>query len=73
MQRRLAARRDNERRLAAVAEQMETIAELVKLVHERSLFAVDIAQTDELIEQAAQELELSGGMIESLLASRAVA
>lgn len=73
MQRRLAARRENERRLAAVAEQMETLAELVKLVHERSLFAVDIADTDALIQQTTQELEMSGAMIESLLASRSVA
>lgn len=73
MSRRLAARRDNERRLAAVHEQLETIAELIKLVHERSLFAIDIADTDALIAQTAQELEVSGSMIESLLATRSVA
>jgi hypothetical protein len=73
MQRRLAARRENEQRLAAVGEQLETIAELVKLVHERSLFAVDIADTEALIEQAAQELELSGNLIDHLLTSRSVA
>jgi hypothetical protein len=66
-QRRRACRRDNERKLATLQEQLRTIEEAVKLLHERTVLAVDVASINERVDTFLAEIEDGGSLVETFL------
>jgi hypothetical protein len=66
-QRRRACRRDNEKKLAKMVEQLRTIEEAVKLLHERTVLAVDVTSINERVDTFLAEIEEGGSLVEAFL------
>jgi hypothetical protein len=68
---RLEARRQNREKLSALRDQMRTIEEGVKLLHERTLLAIDPQSTTEMVEELLTDIDRNAPVIETMMSIRA--
>jgi hypothetical protein len=67
--RRSAMRRANEQKLLTIEAELARIEEAVKLVHERTLLAVDLGGVRERVDALVDEMEARAPVVQALLSS----